>query len=202
MGNMSTIRTASHSLGSLGAVTGAERDGVVTTARDLAPLRKFVAGTVDQICVLTSDLDEAAKQWAFLGGDEWRVWTYNAATVPTLTFRGKPADFSMELALSASSPQIELVRPLSGPSIYDDWPTHGKGAVHHVGCIVADLASVVDQLESAGYEVVQSGKGYGASGDGAFAYLDTVDELGVYFELIESPATRRSPDRIISLSAS
>ena len=38
-----------------------------------------------------------------------------------------------------------------------------------------------------------TGHGYGKDGDGAYAYLDTAEELGTIWELIEVPRQRPAP---------
>jgi hypothetical protein len=43
-------------------------------------------------------------------------------------------------------------------------------------------------------ELVQSGRGYGVRGDGAFAYFATVDRLSTLIELIQLPQQRYPPD--------
>jgi methylmalonyl-CoA/ethylmalonyl-CoA epimerase len=40
------------------------------------------------------------------------------------------------------------------------------------------------------------GKGFGAEGDGGFAYYDLLAELGLWVELIEAPAVRHPPERV------
>jgi hypothetical protein len=49
-------------------------------------------------------------------------------------------------------------------------------------------------MVAAGYEVIQSGHGYGAEGDGMFVYFDTLADFGVITECIEVPKVRRHPD--------
>jgi hypothetical protein len=55
---------------------------------------------------------------------------------------------------------------------------------------------LIEQLASEGWSPVQAGSGYGPDGDGAFAYYDTVDTLGLYAEVIEAPARRRPSERL------
>lgn len=147
---------------------------------------------ITQLAFLVPDLATAVATWgAVLGRSDWLVYTYNASTVPTLTFRGEPASLSVRLALSGAAPQLELIEPLAGPSIYDEWiDLHGYGA-HHVGFHVPRAEPVIDQLATEGFAAVQAGSGYGLDGDGAFAYYDLVDALGLYAEVIEVPARRR-----------
>lgn len=148
--------------------------------------------SITQIAFLVPDLATAVAAWsAVLGRSDWLVYTYNPSTVPVLTFRGGPAAFSVRLALSGADPQLELIQPLVGPSIYDEWiDQHGYGA-HHVGFHVPRAQPVIDRLSAEGLQAVQAGAGYGLDGDGAFAYYDLVDALGLYAEVIEVPARRR-----------
>jgi methylmalonyl-CoA/ethylmalonyl-CoA epimerase len=114
------------------------------------------------------------------------------------SFRGAPGSFAMRLALAGSNPQIELIQPLSGPSLYHEWLAERGEGLHHLGMRVGDLAAAVGELERSGHRVLQSGRGYGQDGDGGFAYLDTTAELGVVLELIEAPAVRRPPEATVA----
>ena len=58
------------------------------------------------------------------------------------------------------------------------------------------LAEMVEPMRTAGYELVQSGSGYGLDGDGAYGYFDTTAALHVYTELIEPPARRPPPEDV------
>ncbi|MCL2396417.1 MAG: VOC family protein [Acidimicrobiaceae bacterium] len=162
------------------------------------PLPGALSGlAITQVAFLVPDLSAAVTTWsAVLGRSDWLVYTYNSSTVPVLTFRGEPARFSVRLALSGAGPQLELMEPLAGPSIYDEWITrHGYGA-HHVGFHVPHAQPVVDRLAEEGFTPVQAGSGYGLDGDGAFAYYDLVDALGLYAEVIEAPKRRRPSEAI------
>lgn len=102
----------------------------------------------------------------------------------------------MTIALCGEHPQIELVEPGEGPSIYHHWlDTRGPG-MHHIGFYVPDLDATIRRMEDAGFPAVQAGFGNGADGSGGFAYFDTVATLGYYVEAITPPHTRRPPDRV------
>jgi methylmalonyl-CoA/ethylmalonyl-CoA epimerase len=147
---------------------------------------------ITQVALLVPDLATAVANWSVvLGHSDWLVYTYGPATVPQLTYRGEPARFSVRLALAGADPQVELIEPIDGPSIYHEWmDQHGFGP-HHVGFHVPRAEPVIEQLAAEGWSPVQAGSGYGLDGDGAFAYYDTVDALGLYAEVIEAPARRR-----------
>jgi methylmalonyl-CoA/ethylmalonyl-CoA epimerase len=147
---------------------------------------------ITQVALLVPDLASGVATWsAALGRSDWLVYTYGPETVPCLTFRGEPGRFSMRLALSGAGPQLELIEPLEGPSIYHEWLEDRGFGVHHLGFHVPRLAPVAETLAADGFSSVQAGSGYGVDGDGAFAYYDLVDALGLYLEIIETPARRR-----------
>jgi hypothetical protein len=52
----------------------------------------------------------------------------------------------------------------------------------------------VEQMARAGYEVTQSGSGFGAAGDGVYAYFGTEADLGVSIEAVEPPDRMPPPD--------
>lgn len=148
---------------------------------------------VDQIGILVPHLEGAVPTYAKgFGVATWQAWTYDHQSMRASAFRGDPGSFAMKLALGGADPQIELIEPVNGPSIYaEHLERHGYG-LHHVGCRVDDLEAGIEQ---SGYPVLQSGVGYGRDGTGGFAYLDTEKELKVIVELIEVPQERMDPER-------
>lgn len=149
---------------------------------------------VDQIGYLVPDLEEAIVEWErLLGPRSWNTWTYSSISVPHLGFRGQEGVFEIRIALSGESPQIELIEPVRGPSIYHEWIARRGYGPHHVGVFVNDLAALTAELKQIGIIPVQSGSGYGLDGDGGFAYFEIGDDADTVFELIEPPMRRRPP---------
>lgn len=160
---------------------------------DLLP-RALAGRSIDQLCFLVEDLETAIQAWSPVYGDEWRIYTYHSGNVNNLTYRGGPGQFVLRLALAGSSPQIELIQPLEGPSIYHDWiEEHGYG-FHHLGFFVPDVAASIAEFEAAGIPNIQSGNGYGLDGDGGFAYFDLEGTHQHVLEAIEVPARRRESE--------
>jgi len=157
---------------------------------------KPALGRIDQVCILVDDLDQAVVAYSEMYSvANWRGYLYSPDTVPELGYRGGAGRFSMWIALSDSDPQIELVKSVTGPSIYSEWlEQHGLG-FHHFGTFTKDLTADVHALEAQGLAICQWGRGYGIDGDGCFVYFDSVERLGVFVELIEAPRRRRPPDR-------
>ena len=157
----------------------------------------LVDGELFQIAFVVRDLDAAlARYTRVLGGAPWRVFTFSSAIHREAVYRGGPTDFSVRLALNGGSPQYELIEPQRGPGVHQDWLDERGEGFHHVGVIVDSLWAAVERMTADGYEVVQTGSGFGAAGDGAYAYFDTVADLGFLVEAVEPPARMPDPDRI------
>jgi hypothetical protein len=149
---------------------------------------------VAQIGVLVADLERALERWEAVG--PWRVYTYGPETVPELSYRGRPGEFVVRIALNRQTPQLELLQPLAGPSIYEEWLEERGEGLHHLAVRVESLSDAIAAMAAAGYETVQHGAGYGLDGDGGFAYFDTIGELGVTLEAVELPRRRREPELV------
>lgn len=148
-----------------------------------------------QVGILVGDLEAALERYdALWGGGPWRCFRYAPDTVPTLTYRGRRGEYSMWIAINVTTPQLELIHPGTGPSIYEEWIERRGPGLHHLGFRVASLDESIAAMASAGYDVLQSGSGYGLDGDGGYAYFDTERDFGVLLEAIEVPKRRREPD--------
>jgi methylmalonyl-CoA/ethylmalonyl-CoA epimerase len=156
----------------------------------------LVGGEVFQIAYVVRDLDAALERYArVLGGAPWRIFTFSAAIHREASYRGGPTDFSVRLALNGTSPQYELIEPVSGAGVHGAWLEERGEGFHHVGVIVASVAATVERMAAAGYEAVQTGSGFGAGGDGSYAYFDTAADLGFLVEAVEPPERMPDPDR-------
>ncbi len=99
----------------------------------------------------------------------------------------KPVDSEWLMGFCSLGPlEMELVQPLTGPTIYHDFlETRGEG-LHHLGFDVKDMNRRVECYKKMGLRVLQNGR----TPHGGFAYLDTAKIGGVIFELIQRPARR------------
>lgn len=158
-------------------------------------LVKALGQGVDQVALLVQDLESSVELWTGLGISEWRIYTYSQNNVATPTYRGKPGEFKFRLALGGNSPQVELIQPLRGPSIYHDWiAEHGYG-LHHLGFFVPSIEKAIEEFENAGLDVIQSGRGYGMDRDGGFAYVE-LPGSPLVLEAIEVPKRRRPSESL------
>jgi methylmalonyl-CoA/ethylmalonyl-CoA epimerase len=156
----------------------------------LAAFRVPGTAAVHQVGVVVADLERAiAGHSRLLGIDDgaWRRASFDRGSVSDLTLRGEPAAFSMRLGFAGSDPEIELIEPVDGPSIYHEWLAERGESVHHLAVAVTSLADATAAMEAGGFEVVQAGSGFAPDGTGGFAYYDTANALGYMLEAVELP---------------
>lgn len=162
-----------------------------------APLDILNQG-VAQIGILVKNLDATVERFhRVFGIGPWHFYTYEKPLVKEMTYHGKPANYSMRLALSYfGQMRVELIEPGEGESVYHDYVReHGYG-LHHLGLLTDNLDKALDQSREAGIEMIMDGAGFGMDGDGHYAYLDTEEEFGIVLELIERPKGRLKPEKI------
>lgn len=149
-----------------------------------------------QVAVVVRDLDAAVRHWSEqLGVGPWTAYTLAPPRLRDCVYRGERVDFSLRHALAWSGEmQFELVQPLSGPSIFaDHLERHGEG-LQHLGRYVEDHPAEVAAYLAQGFTPLQSARGFGAEGDGAFAYFAPPGGSGPVVELISAPKVRIEPD--------
>lgn len=154
--------------------------------------------TINQVALVVEDLDAAVRRyWERFGIGPWRIYTYQTPLLKQMTYRGRPHDYRMRLALAQMGDvMIELIQPLSDENIYVEHLRRKGPGLHHVGVVVPSVDEAVTDAERAGFRVLQSGRGHGLRGDGAFTYMDTEDVLGMIVEFIEFPKERVAPEAV------
>src|SRR6516225_4358490 len=113
----------------------------------------LLEGEVFQIAFVVRDLDAALERHTrVLGGAPWRCWTFSAAIHREAVYRGAPTDFSARLALNGTSPQFELIEPVRGPGVHQEWLERRGEGFHHLGVIVDSVAAASARMQAAGYD--------------------------------------------------
>ena len=158
----------------------------------------FLNNGIAQIAMVVKDLDRTVENyWKTFGIGPWHFYTYEKPLVKEMTYRGEDKDYSMRIALSYFGPmRIELIEAKEGNSVYKDFIAKKGYGVQHLGILVDNMESSIKKAHEYGFEMVQDGSGFGLDGDGHYAYLDTEDDFGVMFELIERPKRRMKPEKI------
>lgn len=142
----------------------------------------------------------AIDRWVELGIGPWNVWTFDERLLRTMTYRGEPASYAARVALCSIGPlTYELIQSLQGPSIYEGFLGERAARPHHLGYYVDDIGDATGAMAGNGFEVIQTGAGFGVDGDGAFAYFDTINIFGCYYEAIVGPRALPDPEAHIAL---
>jgi len=158
----------------------------------------FRIGKIGQVAFVVRDLEAfMGSFWNDFGIGPWSIYVFQPPRVQDMTFRGRRQDFRMRVAFAmCGETQIELVQSLEGPNLYEEFLAQCGEGIQHLGIQVTDMEAATSQMQALGYEVVQSGRGYGVRGDGAFAYFSTGERLSTLIELIQLPAERYPPDAV------
>jgi catechol 2,3-dioxygenase-like lactoylglutathione lyase family enzyme len=157
----------------------------------------FLTPPFKQCALVVSDLDDAVRRWtAELEIGPWTGYRLGPPLLEAMRYHGEEGQFSFRHALAWQGElQFELIEPLEGQSIFaDHLSAHGEG-MHHIGKFVPDHGAAVDLAIAAGFVPLQSARGFGAEGDGAFAYFQHPG-LPIIIELIEAPRIRIEPEFI------
>ena len=158
----------------------------------------FLKNGIAQLGFVVPDLESAVEQfWKLFGIGPWHFYTYGRPLVKTMSYRGRPAEYHMRIALSnIGQLRIELIQPLDGDTVYAEFVReHGYG-IHHLGLLVEDMTQALARASEAGLKMTMDGAGFGRDGDGHYAYLDTEERIGTTLELIERPKGRMPPEEI------
>ena len=150
---------------------------------------------IKQCAIVVADLDRAVERWSVeLAIGPWTTYRLEPPRLQEMRYHGQDVQFSLRHALAWQGElQFELVQPLEGPSIFaDHLASHGEG-LHHLGAYVPDHAAAVAAALAAGFRPLQSACGFGAEGDGAFAYFEP-PALPLIVELIQAPRVRIEPE--------
>lgn len=68
--------------------------------------------------------------------------------------------------------QLELVQPVEGESIYQDWLDEHGESIHHINFLVDLVDESSEILTGLGFESIQSGRFGAAKDKGAYNYIE------------------------------
>jgi methylmalonyl-CoA/ethylmalonyl-CoA epimerase len=131
--------------------------------------------TISQIAIVVRDMEASLKaDTENLGWGPWSVFDYKPPLLHDTKVRGESVEFRMIGAeTTVGDLGFELIQPVSGPSIYQEYlDTFGEG-VQHIACMKhndADSDLLKEHWRERGADVLMSGR-IGESIE--FYYLDT-----------------------------
>lgn len=138
-------------------------------------------GDLIQVAHAVRDIERAMRHyWEKLGIGPWDVYTFGPPALRDSMVRGRPSDHTYSLAVVwIGGVQLELIQPLTGRSIYDDFLEQKGEGLHHIKLYYPDTAQALRRLAGRGLRVIQSGR----FDEDEFYYLDTEEGLGAIIEI-------------------
>ena len=148
------------------------------------PREKIVLKQILQVCAVVRDLKKSMERyWDLFGIGPWEVFTFQPPNLTQPTIRGNAEPYTMKLALAQTgNVAFELIQPLTGPSIYQEFLDRRGEGFHHVAVAPAyDYDSAVDAFGKRGIKILMSGTWAGTT----YAYMDTEKDLGAILEIYQ-----------------
>lgn len=147
-------------------------------------------GPIDQIGYLVDDLDAAIARWIkSMGVGPWTVFRNVSLNGH---YRGQEGVVTMDVGLAyQGNVQIELIKVTNGaPSPYRAGDGTAILGLHHLAWVVDDLGETIARAEARGLRVAYQARNPGTH----VAYMESPEEPGVYYELIEGEGMRAMID--------
>ncbi|MFC2018830.1 VOC family protein [Chloroflexota bacterium] len=145
---------------------------------------------VHHIGVVVKDINKAIEHFQALGIGPFEALPKQAgdSTVKEAIHRGKPYTGKTIIRLAQVGPlKIELLQHVSGESINKEFlQSRGEG-ISHLGFLVDDLDSQIDNLTGKGFDPIFLVR-HSHGGGGAF--FDTSEVGGFLIELYQPPPTK------------
>lgn len=155
-----------------------------------------------QIGLVVRNLEETMEQYTrLLGWGPWKVYTHTEPRHHSTKLRGEEVAYTMRHAeCDVNGIGFELIEPLSGPSIYQEWlDEHGEG-MQHIAVSVHDPEEsrrLREGFAADGSDVLMEGR---ISESIEYYYLDTQPSLKLIIEAgsghVEGGALPFGPDYV------
>jgi catechol 2,3-dioxygenase-like lactoylglutathione lyase family enzyme len=132
----------------------------------------LVDGPIFQVAWVVDDIASAERWFAdTLGVPRWQQFQDVHFRPDLCRYRGKPADFVIEVAIGyAGDQQVELIQPVRGRNIYVEHLERAGPGLHHIAFVPDDFDAAVAEAAVRGLAVTQEGSF--AEGAMRFVYLD------------------------------
>ncbi|MGH2390135.1 MAG: VOC family protein [Chloroflexota bacterium] len=139
---------------------------------------------ITQIAIVVKDLRATMELYhRTLGWGPWEVYeSFGPPLLHDTAIRGVPVSFTVHLAGTLVGPlAVELVQPVGGPSIFQEWLDRRGEGIHHIGGVKvgSDTDALHNELAGLGVRDLLSGS---AGRDSHFFFLDSEPLLKFIFE--------------------
>jgi methylmalonyl-CoA/ethylmalonyl-CoA epimerase len=155
-------------------------------AEAVSSIRPVVTGLAQISCIVRDAKATMQRYVEVAGIGPWAVYEFGPPEVTNVLLHGKPATFKALICLAWTGDVMwELIQPLEGESIYQEFlDEHGDGMHHtlvrHAG---HNLDEVVAEFKTKGCEVIMSFERNGTR----FAYIDAMRDMKMVLEVFERP---------------
>ena len=139
------------------------------------------------VSIVVKDMDKAIKYYEALGVGPFPPFLGGPGMSFTgKTVHGEPADYDMDLRFARGDMGgvgLELIQPLNGHSIYDEFLEQKGEGIHHLAFMVEDIDAEIAYMKEKGFKVIQTG----AMPNTRWVYFDTDRVGGMFVELCQIP---------------
>ena len=139
-----------------------------------------------QIGIVVHDIEKTGQAFAdFFGVERPDVMGSGPVEIAKAEYKGEPSTATCKMMFfELQNLQLELIQPDEQPSIWREVLDEKGEGIHHIAFQVKGARAHMKNLAEKGYPTTMSGH-YG-DGSGMYAYLDTVGDLKMIVELLES----------------
>lgn len=163
--------------------------------------------SLNQLCYVVYDVEKTVEfLWNQFHIGPWVINSYNADSMISAAFYGKPTRFGFKVALTIENHngmQIEVVQPLEGKSTFSEFLEKNGEGIHHLGWHRLDTFEAFNQnnraMENAGITCIMDIR----LPIGAVAFFDTTKFLKAQLEVVWFDPSVKTPfpqQRIFPLS--
>jgi methylmalonyl-CoA/ethylmalonyl-CoA epimerase len=149
-------------------------------------MENYVLGTkvITLIGILVHDIEKTSQAYADFFGIEKPQWIMTDTVDKAQTeYRGKRSEARAKLAFfDVGSLEIELIEPDQNPSIWRELLNKNGEGPHYIAFEIEEIKDKIAVLERSQMPLLQKGEYTG----GRYAYIDTLRDLKVIIELLES----------------
>ncbi|MBN2238415.1 MAG: VOC family protein [Dehalococcoidales bacterium] len=136
------------------------------------------------VALIVKDMEAAIKHFEALGVGPFPPMIGGPEGMPLTegTVRGEPVEYDIDLRICRGGYggiDLELIQPLKGRTIYDEFLERCGEGMHHVCYNVDDIEKEIAEMQAAGFNVLQTGGIQGVK----WAYFDTDRVGGMITEL-------------------
>ena len=150
-------------------------------------------GEIEEVCVVTPDLERTAAGLVRLGIGPWKLMEINPRNTTEQVYRGRAVPFSIRVGFATVGRVVfELMQPLDDNSIFAEHLAAKGEGLHHISFSLDGMPweERIAAFEVRGFPVVQSGRWVGGM---RFAFFDTEAATGLSFETYRYPPGHVDP---------